>query len=195
MSHLHSVPNSWASCSFSTLPPFAASWGYGYWHCLGGFSVARDGVSIALFWQNILHPGRSCWQETLCCAGRRVNPVQRRRKSPLDSCSSQGPRPSLPQPPGSKGGREAPSLFLPELKRQPGGQGLSGLVGLVVGEMYSCAQGCNSQGGGAAAPQKGISTLEVGLAPWRMPQISSPLGSTYGLACFPGAEACRRQWA
>lgn len=51
----------------------------------GGFFIARDEVSIALFWQNIPHPGRSCWQETLCCAERRTNPAQRARKSSLGS--------------------------------------------------------------------------------------------------------------
>lgn len=70
----------------------------------GGFSIARDGVSITLFWQNIPHPGRSCWQETLCRAGRRVNPVQRPRKSLLGSCSSQRPHLSVRQPLGSIGG-------------------------------------------------------------------------------------------
>lgn len=107
----------------------------------GGFSIARDGVSIALFWQNIPHPWRSCWQETLCCAERRINPVKRPRKSPLGSCSCQGPSPSVSQPPGSKGRREAPSLFLAELKCQPGGQGL-----------WACWAGC----GGDAQPCSGL---------------------------------------
>lgn len=70
----------------------------------GGGLHCRDGVSITLFWQNIPHPGRSCWQETLCRAGRRPNPVQRPRKSLLGSCSSQRPHLSVPQPLGSIGG-------------------------------------------------------------------------------------------
>lgn len=58
-----------ASCSFSALPPFAASRGsaitigtvWGFLHC------KRRGFHCFIL-QNISHPGRSCRQETLCCA-------------------------------------------------------------------------------------------------------------------------------
>lgn len=43
--------------------------------------------------------------------------------------------------------------------------------------------------------ERGISTLEVGLAPWRMLRVSSPSGTRYGLALFPGAKPGRGQRA
>lgn len=108
--------------------------------------------SIALLWQNIPHPGRSCWQETLGSSGRGVCPL---------GAGAQ----EIPAASGCEGGIGA------ELEGQHRRQGL----------WQGCQQclGCNSPGRGAAAPQKGVSSLEVGLGP--APQ-SSPLGSSPGLA-------------
>lgn len=194
MSYLRFVLNSWAACSSSVLPPFLPPGAVVIGTVWGILHCKRQGFHCFIL-QNIPHPGRSFWQETLCCAGRRVNPVQRPRKSLLGSCGSQGPGPSVPQSLGSKGGQEAPSPFFAELKRQPSGQGTLGLLGWLW-------WGCTALPGAVIPKEVEMLPLGRGFPPWKwdLPhggccRSALPQGSRYGLACFPGAEAGRRQWA
>lgn len=150
---------------------------------LGGFSVTRTRYFGKIFPALGLLAGRRC------CAVIRE----------LIRCRSLG-NPALPgsqslcaTAPGSKGGREAIWLFLVELSCQLMGPGLPGLPRLVVRRCTSMPGGWNSQGGGDAAPGKGITTLGVGLAPWRTLQASSPPGSRCRLMLFPGSKPGRRQ--